>query len=89
MRWVRDELEARSVVDAESELTALLGYRDGRTRNGERTGLVDGTGGGRERAVAMSWKGISRRGQGNPGREGASATVLGQGAMMPVRRHYS
>jgi hypothetical protein len=44
VRYVRDELEARSMVNAKCELTNPLGCRDGKSRSGEMTGLAEGTG---------------------------------------------
>ena len=66
MRWVRDELEARSVVvDAERELTDPLGYGVG--KDSER---AEGTGGG-----VSEWSSpgreMSRRGAGEPWAEKA------------------
>ena len=74
VRWVRDELDARSVVvDAESELTDPLGYGDGRdSERAEGIGLPEGTGGGgvRER-LSLPGRGMSRRGAGEPWTEKA------------------
>ena len=64
VRWVRDELEARSVVvDAERELTDPLGYGNG--KDSERTGLPEGTGGVRGRSSPPGRE-MSRRGAGEP-----------------------
>ena len=74
VRWVRDELDARSVVvEAKSKLTDPLGYGDGRdSERAERIGLPEGKGGGgvRERSLPPG-RGMSRRGAGEPGAEKA------------------
>ena len=84
MRWVRDELEARSVVvDAESELTDPLGYGDG--KDSERAGgigLTEGTGGGVSEWSSAPGRGTSRRGAGEPWAEKARrlpSLVTGRG----------
>jgi hypothetical protein len=88
VRWVRDEVKARSVIiDAESELTNPLGYGDGRdSERAEGIGLPEGTGGGGVRERSLS---PGRRGRGTLGGEGASATVLGHGAGVPIRKCHS
>jgi hypothetical protein len=85
---VHDEVEARSVIiDAESKLTDPLGYGDGSdSEQAEGIGLPEETGGGsvRERSFPPG-----RRGRGTLGGEGASATVLGHGAGVPIGKCHS
>ena len=66
MRWVRDELEACSFIDAKSELTDPLVYEDGSNRSGERAGLAEWTGGSVRMRSPRPGREISRRGEGNP-----------------------
>ena len=65
MRWVRDELEARSFIDAKSELTDPLGYGDGSNRSVDRTGWAEGTGGGVRMRSPRPESEMSRSGEGN------------------------
>ena len=83
MRWVRDELEARSVVvDAERELTDPLGYGDG--KDSERAGgieLAEGTGGG-----VIEWSSPPERGPSRRGAREAWAEKAGRLASLVMVR---
>jgi hypothetical protein len=72
VRWVRDELEARSVVvDAERELADPLGYGEGKdSERAGTTGLPEGTGGVKGRSSPPGRE-MSRRGAGEPTAEKA------------------